>query len=43
MKIKMEINSLGERLYTVYDERGNIIIRTTSRKAAKEAQQWQKT
>jgi hypothetical protein len=40
--MRVEINNLGERIYTVFDQYGRIIIRTTNVKVAEVAQQWQK-
>jgi hypothetical protein len=37
MTMSIEYNGLNEKVFTVYNERDQIIIRTTSLKAAKEA------
>jgi hypothetical protein len=40
--IEIEYNRLNEKIYTVYNEKEQIIIRTTSLKAAREAIKCQK-
>lgn len=37
MTMSIEYNSLNEKIFTVYNEKDQIIIRTTSLKAAEEA------